>query len=148
MYCKVILTGRLARDPDIHHFEKGGSVCKMRVLTSRAWRDRDSGEMREKVEGHNIAIYVENIAKRAAENCRKGDVVLIEGTLETRRWEDGEHGYRYMTEVAIRPFIGSIRRMPLAKREGEPTVGLPDADADPFEGDGGFSGFEDDDFPI
>lgn len=147
MFCKVIITGRLARDPDIRHFEKGGSVCKLRVLTSRAWRDRDSGEMREKVEGHNIAIYVEALAKRTAENCRKGDIVLIEGTLETRRWEDGDNGYRYITEVAIRPFLGGLRRMPLAKREGEPAPETPEMD-DPFDGADGFNGFEDPDFPI
>ena len=91
-----------------------------------------------------MSRQVEAIAKRAAEKCRKGDVVIVEGTLETRRWEVEGKGFQYITEVAIRPFIGGIRRMPVGVRKGDEAAMPLD---DPFEdmpdvgpvGDGSFS---------
>lgn len=112
MFNKVILVGRLARDPELKTFANGGSVCKIRLITSSFWRDRETGDFREKAEGHNVAVYPEKLGQRMAEKCRKGDIILVEGVIETRRWKDSEGNTRYITEVAIRGMNGVVRRLP------------------------------------
>jgi single-strand DNA-binding protein len=112
MFNKCMLVGRLARDPDLKEFSNGGSICKLRLITSRSWKDRDSGEMREKVEGHNVSIYIDALGRRVMGACKKGDILLVEGPIETRVWTVEDGGKRYITEIAIRPNLGTIRRMP------------------------------------
>lgn len=115
MYNKAILMGRLARDPELRSFANGGSVCKLRLITSRTWRNQDSGEWQEKVEGHNVAVYVEGLANRIAEACRKGDVLMVEGPMETRSWTGSDGTARYLTEIAVRPRLGTVRRVPAGR---------------------------------
>lgn len=111
MINKATILGRLARDPDLKTFSNGGKVCRLRVITSRSWQDQ-SGTFQEKAEGHNVAIYVDKIAERIAEKSRKGEIVFIEGPIETRSWTDSDGVKRYSTEIAIRPRLGGIRRLP------------------------------------
>jgi len=122
MINKSTLLGRLARDPEIKEFANGGKVCKLRIITSRSYPDPKTGAFQERTEGHNVAIYVDVIADRIHEKCRKGDIVFVEGPMETRRWTDNNDVTHYMTEVAIRPRQGGIRRLPTARNtspEGE-----------------------------
>lgn len=115
MINKCTLLGRLARDPEIKEFSNGGKVCKLRLITSRSYPDPNTGEFQERTEGHNIAIYVDKIAERIYEKCKKGDIVFVEGPMETRRWTDNDDVTHYMTEVAIRPRLGGIRRLPTGR---------------------------------
>ena len=115
MINKSTLLGRLARDPEIKEFSNGGKVCKLRLITSRSYPDPKTGEFQERTEGHNIAIYVDQIADRIYDKCRKGDILFVEGPMETRRWTDQNDVTHYMTEVAIRPRLGGIRRLPTGR---------------------------------
>jgi len=105
---KVIIIGRLVRDPETRSFQSGGKVVSLRVATSETWRDRDSGEKKERSEFHSVAIFNEGIAKVAEQYLRKGSKVYIEGKLETRKWQDQSGADRYTTEVVIRPFAGEL----------------------------------------
>ncbi|MGF1446743.1 MAG: single-stranded DNA-binding protein [Pikeienuella sp.] len=105
---KVILIGNLGRDPEIRSFQNGGKVCNLRIATSERWRDRQSGENRERTEWHNVAIYNENLVGLAERFLRKGSKVYIEGQLETRKWQDQNGQDRYTTEVTLRQFRGEM----------------------------------------
>lgn len=126
MINKSILLGRLAADPRLHSFDNGGKICRMRVITSRRWRDDKTGEMREHVDGHNISVLVPRIAERVADTFRKGDVVYVEGAMETRKWTDASGQDRFMTEVVIRPFAGGIRRVPTQRTSAGPDMHAPE----------------------
>jgi len=125
MYNKATLVGRLARDPEMREFSNGGGVCKIRLITSTFWRDRESGEMKEKPEGHNVSVYVEKMARRIADACRKGDVILVEGMIETRKWTTPEGETRYITEISVRPFQGTVRRMPVTRPHTQTDERIP-----------------------
>ena len=105
---KVILIGRLARDPEVRSFQNGGKVVNLRIATSETWRDRQSGERKERSEFHSVAIFNEPLAKIAEQYLSKGSTVYIEGQLETRKWQDQNGQDRYTTEVVVRPFTGSL----------------------------------------
>lgn len=105
---KVILVGNLGRDPEVRSFQNGGKVVNLRIATSETWRDRASGERKEKTEWHTVAIYNENLARVAEQYLRKGSKVYIEGQLETRKWQDQSGQDRYTTEVVIRPYRGEM----------------------------------------
>lgn len=111
MYNNCTLIGRLARDPELRQFEGGSSICKLRLITSQSWRDKATGEMKERSEGHNVSIYVPGLSTRIAERAAKGDILLVVGQLETRRWTASDGQVRYSTEVSIRPYAGSVRRL-------------------------------------
>ncbi|MCB2126436.1 MAG: single-stranded DNA-binding protein, partial [Rhodobacteraceae bacterium] len=83
---KVILVGNLGRDPEVRSFPNGGKVCNLRIATSETWRDRNTGERKERTEWHSVAIFNENLAKIAEQYLKKGSKVYIEGQLETRKW--------------------------------------------------------------
>jgi len=99
---KVILVGNLGRDPEVRTFQNGGKVCNLRIATSESWRDRNTGERREKTEWHSVAIFNENLARIAEQYLRKGSKVYLEGQLETRKWQDQSGQDRYSTEVVLR----------------------------------------------
>jgi single-strand DNA-binding protein len=99
---KVILIGNLGRDPEVRNFPNGGKVVNLRVATTDTWRDRQSGERKERTEWHSVAIYNENLARIAEQYLRKGSKVYLEGGLETRKWQDQSGQDRYTTEVALR----------------------------------------------
>ena len=105
---KVILVGRLGKDPETKSFANGGSVTQFTMATSENWRDKQSGERKEKTEWHNIVIRNENIGKVAQQYLRKGSEVYIEGSIATRKWQDQAGADRYTTEVVVGPFKGEM----------------------------------------
>ena len=105
---KVILIGNLGRDPEARSFQNGGKVVNLRIATSEQWKDRSSGERKEKTEWHSVAIFQENAANFAERYLRKGSKVYVEGQLETRKWQDQQGNDRYSTEVVVRPFNGTL----------------------------------------
>ena len=105
---KVILIGNLGRDPEVRSFQNGGKVVNLRIATSETWRDKQSGERKERTEWHSVAIFSEPLAKIAEQYLRKGSTVYIEGQLETRKWQDQSGQDRYSTEVVLRPFTGNL----------------------------------------
>ena len=105
---KVILVGNLGRDPEVRTFQNGGKVCNLRIATSENWKDRNTGERRERTEWHSVAIFSEPLARIAEQYLRKGSKVYIEGQLETRKWQDQSGQDRYSTEVVLRPYRGEL----------------------------------------
>jgi single-strand DNA-binding protein len=105
---KVILVGRVGADPDVRTFGNGAKVVNLRMATSETWRDRNSGERKERTEWHSVAIFNEGIVKVAEQYIRKGSLIYIEGQLETRKWQDQSGNDRYSTEVVVRPFRGEL----------------------------------------
>ena len=105
---KVILVGNLGRDPEVRSFQNGGKVCNLRIATSENWKDRNTGERRERTEWHSVAIFSEPLARIAEQYLRKGSKVYIEGQLETRKWQDQSGQDRYSTEVVLRPYRGEL----------------------------------------
>lgn len=105
---KVILIGNLGRDPEVRSFPNGGKVANLRIATSETWKDRNSGERKERTEWHSVAITNEALVRVAEQYLRKGSKVYIEGQLETRKWQDANGQDRYTTEVAVRPFRGEL----------------------------------------
>lgn len=105
---KVIIIGNLGRDPEVRNFPNGGKVCNLRIATSERWRDKASGEQREKTEWHSVAIFSEPLVRIAEQYLRKGSTVYIEGQLETRKWQDQSGADRYSTEVVLRPYKGEL----------------------------------------
>ena len=105
---KVILVGNLGRDPEVRTFSNGGKVVNLRIATSETWRDRQSGERKERTEWHSVAIFNENLAKIAEQYLRKGSKVYLEGQLETRKWQDQSGQERYTTEIVLRQFRGEL----------------------------------------
>lgn len=105
---KVILVGNLGRDPEVRSFQNGGKVCNLRIATSENWKDRNTGERRERTEWHSVAIFSEPLAKIAEQYLKKGSKVYIEGQLETRKWQDQSGQDRYSTEVVLRPFRSEL----------------------------------------
>ncbi|MEM1428490.1 MAG: single-stranded DNA-binding protein [Pseudomonadota bacterium] len=105
---KVILVGNLGRDPEVRTFQNGGKVCNLRIATSENWKDRNTGERRERTEWHSVAIFSEPLARIAEQYLRKGSKVYLEGQLETRKWQDQSGQDRYSTEVVLRPYKGEL----------------------------------------
>lgn len=105
---KVILVGNLGRDPEVRTFSNGGKVCNLRIATSEQWRDKQTGERKERTEWHSVAILNENLARIAEQYLKKGSTVYIEGQLETRKWTDQQGQERYTTEVVLRPYRGEL----------------------------------------
>ncbi|PUB19346.1 single-stranded DNA-binding protein [Yoonia sediminilitoris] len=105
---KVILIGNLGRDPEVRTFQNGGKVCNLRIATSENWKDRNTGERRERTEWHSVAIFSEPLAKVAEQYLKKGSKVYIEGQLETRKWQDQSGQDRYSTEVVLRPYTSTL----------------------------------------
>jgi single-strand DNA-binding protein len=136
---KVILVGNLGRDPEVRTFQNGGKVCNLRIATSENWKDRTTGERKEKTEWHSVAIFNENLARIAEQYLKKGSKVYLEGQLETRKWQDQSGQDRYSTEVVLRT-IGSSMVL-LDSRDGGGGGGYPD-DRSGGHGDdrGGFGG--------
>lgn len=105
---KVILIGNLGSDPETKTFQSGGKIVSMRIATSQSWRDKNSGERKERTEWHSVVIKNEHIAKIAEQYLRKGSKVYIEGRLETRKWTDQQGQDRYSTEVVVPMFGGDL----------------------------------------
>jgi len=98
---KVILVGNLGADPEVKSFQNGGKICNLRIATSENWKDRVSGERKERTEWHNVVINSEGLVGVAERFLRKGSKIYIEGQLRTRKWQDQSGNDRYTTEVAL-----------------------------------------------
>ena len=105
---KVILVGNLGRDPEVRHTQNNQKVVNMRIATSERWRDRQSGENKERTEWHSVVIFNENLADIAERYLRKGSSVYVEGQLQTRKWTDQSGQERYTTEVVLSRFRGEL----------------------------------------
>lgn len=136
---KVIIVGNLGRDPEVRSFQNGGKVVNLRIATSETWRDRNSGERKERTEWHSVAIFSEPLAKIAEQYLRKGSKVYIEGALETRKWQDQSGQDRYTTEIVLRPYRGELTLLD-GRGEGG-GAGGGGYDAGPGDYEGGASGY-------
>ena len=108
---RVILVGNLGQDPEVRSFQNGGKVANLRIATSESWKDRNTGERKERTEWHTIAIYSEPLVRVAEQFLKKGSKVYVEGQLETRKWQDQQGNDRYSTEVALRPFRSELHML-------------------------------------
>ena len=108
---KVILVGNLGADPEIRRGNSGDPVANIRIATSESWRDRQSGERKEKVEWHSVVIFNENLAKVAEQYLKKGAKVYVEGQLQTRKWQDRDGNDRYTTEIVLQKFLGELQML-------------------------------------
>ena len=105
---KVILIGNLGRDPEVRSMQDGGKIVQLSVATSEQWRDRASGERKEKTEWHRVVIFNERLAEVAEKYLRKGSKVYLEGALQTRKWTDKDGQEKYTTEVVLGKFRGEL----------------------------------------
>ncbi|GJD51455.1 Single-stranded DNA-binding protein [Methylobacterium crusticola] len=105
---KVILVGNLGRDPETRRLASGDPVVNLRLATSESWKDKASGERKEKTEWHSVVIYNENLARVAEQYLRKGSKVYIEGQLQTRKWQDQSGQDKYTTEIVLQRFRGEL----------------------------------------
>ncbi len=105
---KVILIGNLGRDPEVRSFANGGKVCNLRIATSETWKDRNTGERREKTEWHSVAIFSEGLVRVCEQYLRKGSKIYVEGQLQTRKWQDQSGNDRYSTEIVLQGFNGTL----------------------------------------
>ncbi|WP_048649385.1 single-stranded DNA-binding protein [Nitratireductor soli] len=129
---KVILVGNLGADPEIRRLNSGDPVVNMRIATSESWRDKASGERKEKTEWHNVVIFNDNLAKVAEQYLKKGAKVYIEGQLQTRKWTDQSGQDRYTTEVVLQKFRGELQMLDARGQGGGDQAG--------YGGQGGYSG--------
>ena len=105
---KVILVGNLGKDPEIRTLGSGDKVANLRIATSESWRDRSSGERKEKTEWHQVVIFNENLVKVAESYLKKGAKVYVEGALQTRKWTDQQGVEKYSTEIVLQKFRGEL----------------------------------------
>lgn len=163
---KVILVGNLGADPEIRRLNSGDPVVNLRIATSESWRDKMSGERREKTEWHNVVIFNDNLAKVAEQYLKKGMKVYIEGQLQTRKWQDQTGNDRYTTEVVLQKFRGELQMLDARGEGGGGQVGYERGGAqqggrrggsdfgqsgpadDQGRGGGGYSRDLDDDIPF
>jgi len=130
---KVILVGNLGADPEIRRLNSGDPVVNLRIATSETWRDKMSGERREKTEWHNVVIFNDNLAKVAEQYLKKGMKVYVEGQLQTRKWQDQQGQDRYTTEVVLQKFRGELQMLDARGEGGGGQVGYD-------RGSGGYQG--------
>ena len=113
---KVILIGNLGKDPEVRSMQSGGKVCNLSVATSESWKDKMSGERKERTEWHRVVIFNENLISVAERFLKKGSKVYLEGQIETRKWADQAGVEKYSTEIVLRPIRGELTL--LDSREG------------------------------
>ncbi len=145
---KVILIGNLGADPEVRSFQNGGKVCNLRIATSETWKDKNTGERREKTEWHTVAVFSEGLVRVCEQYLRKGSKVYLEGALATRKWQDQSGNDKYSTEIVLQGF-GPTLVMLDGKSEGG------GQQSNQGGGDGGYQapaaephGFEDSDVPF
>jgi single-strand DNA-binding protein len=126
---KVILVGNLGKDPDVRRLNSGDQVVSFSVATSETWRDKASGERKERTEWHNVVIFNENLAKVAEQYCKKGTKVYIEGQLQARKWQDQSGADRYTTEVVLQRFRGEMQLLDSRGGGGESRDSFPEEGA-------------------
>ena len=122
---KVILIGNLGKDPEVRRLNSGDQVVSFSLATSETWRDKTSGERKERTEWHNVVIFNENLGKVAEQYCKKGSKVYIEGQLQTRKWQDQSGNDKYTTEVVLQRFRGELTLLD-SRGGGESRDSFPD----------------------
>jgi single-strand DNA-binding protein len=132
---KVILVGNLGRDPEVRNMQSGDPIVHLNLATSESWKDKNSGERREKTEWHRVVIFNENLGRIAQQYLRKGSKVYIEGALQTRKWQDQSGVEKYTTEVVLQRFRGELTMLD-SRAEGGGGGGN-------YGGGGGGGGFND-----
>src|SRR6056297_1456715 len=137
---KVILIGNLGRDPEVRTFQNGGKVCNLRIATSENWKDRNTGERRERTEWHSVAIFSEGLVRVAEQYLRKGSKVYLEGKLQTRKWQDQSGQDRYSTEVVLQGYDGTLTMLDGRGEGGGGGGGGYDAGGGGGGYDGGYGG--------
>jgi single-strand DNA-binding protein len=105
---KVILVGNLGRDPEVRRLNSGEPVVNLRIATSETWKDKGTGERKEKTEWHSVVIFNENLARVAEQYLKKGSKVYLEGQLQTRKWQDQQGQEKYTTEIVLQRFRGEL----------------------------------------
>lgn len=135
---KVILIGNLGRDPEVRTFQNGGKVCNLRIATSETWKDRNTGERREKTEWHSVAIFQEGLVRIAEQYLKKGSKVYIEGALQTRKWQDQSGQDRYSTEVVLQGYGGTLTMLDGRDGAGGGGGGGYGGGGDSYGGGGGY----------
>ena len=142
---KVIIVGNLGRDPESKSFQNGGKVVNLRIATSESWKDKQSGERKEKTEWHSVAIFNEGLANVAERFLRKGSKVYIEGQLQTRKWQDQNGQDKYSTEIVLQGFNSVLTMLDgpqgSSSGSGGDTGGF--GGSDDFGGGGGFGDLDD-----
>ena len=145
---KVILVGNLGRDPEIRQTKDGRPIANLSVATSETWKDRATGERREKTEWHRVVVFSEGLARIAEQYLKKGSKVYVEGQLQTRKWQDQSGQDRYSTEVVLQGF-GAVLTMLDGRREGGGSSDYGSSDGGGFDDNRGGQSFElDDDIPF
>ena len=129
---KVILLGNLGRDPDVRASQDGNKIVNLSIATSERWKDRNSGEQREKTEWHRVVIFNENIARIAEQYLRKGSNVYIEGQLQTRKWTDQQGVEKYTTEIVISRFRGELTLLG-GRADSQQLGGSDNMQSDPYQ---------------
>ena len=129
---KVILVGNLGADPEIRRLNSGDPVVNLRIATSESWRDKNSGERKEKTEWHNVVIFNDNLAKVAEQYLKKGAKVYVEGQLQTRKWQDQTGNDRYTTEIVLQKFRGELQMLDARGQGGDARSPIPAAAAAPI----------------
>ena len=115
---KVILIGNLGRDPEVRHTQAGDPIVHLNVATSESWKDRESGERREKTEWHRVVIFNENLGRIAEQYLKKGSKVYLEGQLQTRKWVDQSGVDKWTTEVVLQRYRGELTMLD-GRRDGD-----------------------------
>lgn len=135
---KVILVGNLGRDPEIRSMQSGEEIAQLSIATSETWRDKASGERKERTEWHRVVIFNENLVKVAKQFLKKGSKVYIEGSLQTRKWTDKDGAEKYTTEVVLQRFRGELTML---DGRGEGGGGGSFGGGDDYAGGGSSGGF-------
>jgi single-strand DNA-binding protein len=137
---KVILVGNLGRDPEVRRLGSGDPVVNLRIATSESWRDKQSGERKEKTEWHSVVIFNENLAKVAESYLKKGSKIYVEGQLQTREWQDKDGQKRYSTEIVLQRFRGELTILDSRDGGGGSGGGGGGREIDDMSGGGSFGG--------
>jgi len=140
---KVILIGNLGADPEVRHTQDGRPIVNLRVATSESWRDKKSGERREKTEWHRVVIFSEGLAKIAEQYLKKGSKVYLEGALQTRKWQDQSGQDRYSTEVVLQGFNSTLTMLDGRSGGGEGGGGYSSGGGSSSSGGSGGGGSDD-----
>ncbi len=138
---KVILIGNLGRDPEVRHTQDGKPVVTLNLATSETWKDRNSGERKERTEWHRVVIFNENLCRVAEQYLRKGSTLYIEGALQTRKWTDNAGVEKYTTEVVLQRFRGELTMLGGRNDGGGAPSGGGDYGGSSSGGDGGGSSY-------
>jgi single-strand DNA-binding protein len=137
---KVILVGNLGRDPEVRHTQAGDPIVHLSVATSESWKDRQSGERRERTEWHRVVIFNENLGKIAQQYLRKGSKIYIEGQLQTRKWQDQSGVDKYSTEVVLQRYRGELTMLDRRGEGGGGEGGFGNGGQDDYGGPSGGGG--------